>query len=41
VLQSLFSCCGVRIDSKTFASVWKLVDLGIPPDAIVALEPIL
>lgn len=37
VVQSLYSSCGVRIDTKTFVAIWKLCDLGIPTHAILAL----
>jgi hypothetical protein len=31
---SLFHSCEVKVDNKTFLSVWKLVNLGIPPNVI-------
>jgi len=36
-VQSLYQKCGVNIDAKTFLSLWKLCDLGIPAHAITAL----
>ena len=32
---TLYHQCGVKIDNKTFISIWKLVNLGIPPSVIV------
>ncbi len=37
LVQGLYQKCGVKIDAKTFLSIWKLCDLGIPAHAIVAL----
>lgn len=36
-VQSLYQKCGVNIDPKTFLSLWKLCELGIPAHAITAL----
>ena len=36
-VQNLYQKCGVNIDAKTFLSIWKLSDLGIPSHAIIAL----
>ena len=36
-VQNLYKTCGVNIDARTFLSLWKLCDLGIPAHAITAL----
>ena len=37
LLHNLFTLCGVKIEPKTLITVFKLVDLGIPAESIVAL----
>ena len=36
-VHSIYEKCCVKIDANTFSNLWKLCELGIPPDAIVAL----
>ena len=36
-VHSLYEKCGVKIDANTFSKLWKLCELGIPPEATVAL----
>jgi len=36
-VQILYQKCGVNIDPKTFLNLWKLCDLGIPANAVIAL----
>ena len=31
----LFNACGIRLDNRTFLNVWRLVNLGVPPNVIV------
>ena len=37
VIHSIYEKCCVKIDANTFSNLWKLRELGIPPDATVAL----
>ena len=36
-VQLIYEKCGVKIDANTFLRVWKLCELGIPPQAITEL----
>ena len=36
-VHSIYEKCGVKIDANTFLRLWKLCELGIPPDAITSL----
>ena len=36
-VHSLYEKCSVKIDANTFSKLWKLCELGIPPEATVAL----
>ena len=36
-VQSLWHHCEAKVDSKTFLYIWQLVELGIPPHAIIRL----
>jgi hypothetical protein len=37
IVQGLYASCGVKIHTKTFITLWKLCDLGIPTHAILSL----
>ena len=36
-VQQLYQLCGVKIEPKTLIHIWKLCELGIPPQLILAL----
>ena len=31
----LWNLCGVNVDVKTFLQIWRLAELGIPPEMII------
>ena len=36
-ILGLYKEVGIKLDNKTFLAIWKLVNLGIPPNVIVDL----
>lgn len=36
-VQLLWQQCGVKVDARTFQQLWRLCDLGIPPNVVLAL----
>ena len=36
-VNDLFHSCGVSLSDAKFLCVWKLINLGIPPDAVIDL----
>ncbi len=37
LIQSLYAEVGIHLEEKTFIAIWRLVDLGIPPEEISKL----